>query len=416
MLNCGVPWVADGYHGLACKSHTGRRRSVPVALLEVERGISVDTQLMLGLQPSTPVNRQKARVQSANIVRLHPKVKHAEHTRFHSGFRGSQRPSSGHLAQRRKSQTPTRRPVSARAQFRSTTPKPSKTVHGRPMSAPVTRPSSSCGSFADPKDPSMRRPWSTTGRGPAPGHHYLDRHARCLGNTHIHQDLLRMRPRMACDHPGSVCPDRDVCQRADKSKTIMQKEADRRATRHEQYVNNLRPRTAPPAVRVIRGAVPHFCNFIRSKLIHDKALSTEDILKIDDDDRPPRPKEAFAADDTINYDVLDLGSQQEKTEGLKESIQTSPRNGLPSAPEIIMLFVSIYIAYCDYGPISPHKDKELIEPCPPEPAFEPHEEAGEEAPVVQEDIRVEYREELAEEPKKVEVKKLDGESNAQLLF
>ncbi|ELU13173.1 hypothetical protein CAPTEDRAFT_210036 [Capitella teleta] len=86
------------------------------------------------------------------------------------------------------------------------------------------------------------------------------------------------------------------------------------------------------------------------------------------------------------------------------------------APEIIMLFVSIYIAYCDYGPISPHKDKELIEPCPPEPAFEPHEEAGEEAPVVQEDIRVEYREELAEEPKKVEVKKLDGESNAQLLF
>lgn len=281
MLHAGIPWVADGYQTSASESSHHKTMAMMECLESSRSGVlSSDAQLMLGLRPSTPVKRQRQRVRSATIVKLQERealkstktdCSENKPPPYYSGFRGK-RPSSSHVGNRVKVQMSQRRPASAMATFKS--PKPASArpcgAHGRPMSAPAYR-------ALTPQTNNSQRPctahvWGALVPSAAPDHRYLDRHARCLGHNHIHADLLKGRPQMACENCGILCPNNDVCHKMDRSSIIAEKEANLRADRHWKYVNSMRPRTAPPSGRVssIQSPIP--------KLAEGKILFTIALL------------------------------------------------------------------------------------------------------------------------------------------
>ena len=82
-----------------------------------------------------------------------------------------------------------------------------------------------------------------------PDHRYFDRHSRCHGHTHVHQQLLMARPRKACQAMPARCPTRHRagCHSPSDSEDDIE-DMEVYTAREVQYMRSMRPRTAPVTV------------------------------------------------------------------------------------------------------------------------------------------------------------------------
>lgn len=87
-------------------------------------------------------------------------------------------------------------------------------------------------------------------------------------------------------------------------------------------------------LQVTRGTIPHFCNFVQSKFLHERYSSAVAVHEYDS--YPPQTREAFVDDEDdddniINYDVLELESRSFGSRGRA----SSPNSMANEAPELI---------------------------------------------------------------------------------
>ncbi|XP_012936366.1 uncharacterized protein LOC101853688 isoform X2 [Aplysia californica] len=127
---------------------------------------------------------------------------------------------------------------------------------------------------------------------------YFDRHSRCHNHNHLHHPLMLWRPQPACESSLEACGSPDLTTRPNSALGVMGAGSKGsgvggRFSPAQRYIDSHRPQTAPHTRKELqsfgatsqhRGYLPHYCNFVKTKTLHDRSSSPALITTDDDDD------------------------------------------------------------------------------------------------------------------------------------